>query len=347
MKIKNLLIITILLLILLCFSQYSNKFYNKIKYQAREFFNNMINDIQKIELYPNLDNNYDVENKLTNRSNININNSNLKKINFIFDKITQNNAINKSYKKEILSHNKNDVNEKELGPIVEFFFKKINGFKLNDGSINKIKLSKKIDKNDVYSIDLKDGLFYKLTFTVSYFSNFYDNIKNGDKLKKIDDLIISTDIIKNKNKVSDIFIDNNYEIISLEIIGTKSGGDYLPGYDKINDKFKYLETSSVNNKKFINLLSKMEPSKNFKKKYGVDKLSSTLHILDDNKTFGTKKYISDETKKLLISDINSESDIDSLLPDSYVDPSNLVLSSSYDDTSEAITSSVTNNKTTN
>ena len=64
MKIKNLLIITILLLILLCFSQYSNKFYNKLKTSVKEFFENMLEKNKDNKMYLSSDNNYNIDNRL-------------------------------------------------------------------------------------------------------------------------------------------------------------------------------------------------------------------------------------------------------------------------------------------
>ncbi|VVU95521.1 hypothetical protein CPAV1605_1272 [seawater metagenome] len=345
---KNFLIIVALVILLLSFSSYSNSLYNKVI----EFFNSSPEivatknkkKVKTLDTYPiSLDDDFSVDNRITDISTLSVYNKKLFKLNKIFGivaregrrkiKITEYNGEDvtttnpKTFNEnELQSYNVN-VSENEARPLLEYLFKKINSLKLkNDKSINKVKLES-IDKNDISKTETKDQVKYQLAFRIGYFSNFYDQ-KLNDKLKKIDNLIIKCEIVGKKNYIEDVFI-KEYDsksnlslfINKLEIVGIESDGNYLSGYDTINSNYQFLNNSKSDYKKFIKITEPQRPD-TFSNEFGSKKDSKSLHAIDKKNAFSVNnnhKRISKKMNEMQRQELITDS-IDSLLPDSFREP---------------------------
>lgn len=369
MNFKNLLIIIILIMILLCFSSYSNKIYSKLT----EFFNkaDYIFDSDKkksakLPRYPiSTYDDYSVDNRITDIGSLSLYNKRLNKLTEILGivaregrkkiKITDYSGEDiittqqKSFNTTDSPVYKTSVSEDELRPILQYLFNKINSVK-KDKSQNKLKLVK-IDKNDVNKTETKDQVEYQLSFLADYYSNFYEH-KINKKIKKIDSLIINCQILVKNNDIDDIFISEKsynsklypkkeglqFYINKLEIVGIESDEDYLSGYDSINSNYKFLNKPITNHIKNLNI-NEPEINNDFVNEYGSHKPHSSLSkinkkdYLQINKNYKPlKKKMSKKQKELLITD-----SIDSLLPDSYREPEledSLYSTSSQDNTTD-------------
>lgn len=230
----------------------------------------------------------------------------------------------------------------ELKSVLSFLLNKINRYNLKDGSINKISLIH-IDKNDISKTETKDQIKYRLNFLVAYNSNFYNNKINKD-IKEIENLILNSEIVGKRNFIEDVFLpeyNNNSQlslfINKLEIIGIKSDGDYLSGYDTINSNYKFINSKPDKTKVHI-----PEPTipETFEKEYGLSNqlppgntIQSEKYLTTNNKHIKSNKDLTEKQRELLITD-----SIDSLLPDSYMEPE--LDDSLYSSSSENVSSDI-------
>ena len=341
--------IFILIITILCFTQYRNDLFSKIL-KVKELFTeeeeeedleddkNNKNNLKKkktIKSYPISGNiSSKTNNKITSTGENTIDDPRLVKLKNILrivalkgrkqvllKSLSNNKEIN--YAKPIIFNKKNlQIRERivypnEIKPIMDYILNQINTTKMkSDDTYHKLRLIK-LNENDIIKKETKDEVKYTISFIAKYYSNFFNNKKNK-RISKIDDIIFHSEIIGKKKYLDDVFITSlkagkNVKLLinQLEITGIYSKDNYLSGYDSSNGTYKLLDNFNVNKSRNVEI---DEP---IRIKYDNDDHSFiNLQNYKPNKKTMVKinsNYQTDNKKSYLDS-------IDSLLPDSYKEP---------------------------
>jgi len=329
MNCKNLIIILIIIGLLFYLSPLSKKILPEFFEKTKELMDNIS---KKTKLH-----NIDTGQKLITIKENTDSFNNLEILNKIITKVTKNSRKNKIFKEyynidssktktmefnsKALNVTKNNIDETELIAIINTLLDIINNTEIQSINSNNILKLYKIDKNDIIKTQTSEELKYNLNFIASYYSNFYNNKINKRK-KLIDNIIISTELLTLKN-----IFDNSFLINNIKIIPIHSKGNNLSGYDNINSNFKFLENINYDKNKYINHNNKKHTIP-FKERYGSE------NFLVSNKIDHSYKHVSDNK--------NLDS-IDSLLPDSFIEPNQLNNNSDYSDISDDLSSDFNKN----
>jgi hypothetical protein len=357
MKLKYILIIFILTVTVLCFTKYRNMLFTKA-IKIKELFTEEENkqeetkntkegkeeeeDSKKknsktIKSYPVSGNiSSTTNNRLTSTGNNTIDDSRFNKIKHILHlvalrgrkqiiiKSLSNNDVN--YTEPIRFNLKNlpmkqkKVFANEMKPIMDYILNQINSTKIkNDESYHKLRLIQ-LQDNDMTRQETKEEVKYDLSFICKYYSNFFNNKKNK-KISKIEDLILSCQIIGKKEYLDDVFITSlkagkNVKLIinQLEITGIHSNDNFLSGYEGSYSNYKLLDNFNTNKERQLEI---------------KDPIRLAIDDHDDHNYINLQNY--DQDKKTMVK-INSNykekqdvivkeksylDSIESLLPDSY------------------------------
>lgn len=355
MKLKYILIIFILTITVLCFTKYRNMLFTKA-IKIKELFTEEENIQEKtinikeeeeedskkknsktIKSYPVSGNiSSTTNNRLTSTGNNTIDDSRLNKIKHILHlvalrgrkqiiiKSLSNKDVN--YTEPIRFNLKNlqmkqkKVFANEMKPIMDYIFNQINSTKIkNDDSYHKLRLIQ-LQDNDMTRQETKEEVKYDLSFICKYYSNFFNNKKNK-KISKIEDLILSCQIIGKKEYLDDVFITSlkagkNVKLIinQLEITGIHSNDNFLSGYEGSSSNYKLLDNFNTNKERQLEI---------------KDPIRLAIDDHDDHNYINLQNYDLDkktmvkinsnykEKQDVIVKEKSYLDSIESLLPDSY------------------------------
>lgn len=357
MKLKYILIIFILTVTVLCFTKYRNTLFTKamkikelfteeegssaskeeIKNEEKEEVSEKKNS-KTIKSYPVSGNiSSTTNNRLTSTGNNTIDDVRLNKIKHILHlvalrgrkqiiiKSLSNKDVN--YTEPIRFNLKNlpmkqkKVFANEMKPIMDYILNQINSTKIkNDDSYHKLRLIQ-LQDNDMTRQETKEEVKYDLSFICKYYSNFFNNKKNK-KISKIEDLILSCQIIGKKEYLDDVFITSlkagkNVKLIinQLEITGIHSSDNFLSGYEgSSSSNYKLLDNFNTNKERQIEI---------------KDPIRMAIDDHDDHNYINLQNYDPDQKTMVKINSNYKENQaavvkektyldsIESLLPDSY------------------------------